>query len=190
VGRTLFDGVLGRAGKETMLPSKAEQNTVAGGAVDKIHNSVDKLLLWAAAVFRFADTALFTVCEGLQLLLSTLDQFVASADSLQFMASIMAIIRHEGHEPQRPGLEKRLVLCMYLPCGRLLHLGLHICRGHAGLSCTRRIAGFVWMRLSGTSLSWVTARGLMVSLDGSAVNTGDYPYSPRLQSGQLSGQEC
>ncbi|KAK4039591.1 hypothetical protein C8A01DRAFT_16481 [Parachaetomium inaequale] len=104
VGRSLFDGVLGRAGKEPMVRSNPE--AVAGGNIDdidKIHTRVDKLILWAAAVFRFADTALFTVSEGSQLALSTLDQFLGSTDSSRATAGIITMIRREVANPPTAG---------------------------------------------------------------------------------------
>ncbi|KAL2157956.1 hypothetical protein VTH06DRAFT_5011 [Thermothelomyces fergusii] len=107
VGRTILDGVLSRAGKDTALVRsgavQADTETGIDSVIEKIHNKADLLIFWTATGFRFANTALSTLSEGSQLFLSTLDRFFGSTDSSRAMASIIAMIRREIANPPLAG---------------------------------------------------------------------------------------
>ncbi|KAL2147389.1 hypothetical protein VTI28DRAFT_9853 [Corynascus sepedonium] len=109
VGRTIMDGVLSRAGKDTaLIRSGANRTDTEAGVesiIEKLHNKADLLIFWTAAGFQLANTALSTFSEGSQLVLSTLDRFFGSTDSSRAMASIIAMIRREIANPPmaRPG---------------------------------------------------------------------------------------
>ncbi|KAL2150063.1 hypothetical protein VTH82DRAFT_7739 [Thermothelomyces myriococcoides] len=107
VGRTILDGVLSRAGKDTALirsgAIQADAESGIEGVIEKIHNKADLLIFWTATGFQFANAALSTLSEGSQLFLSTLDRFFGSTDSSRAMASIIAMIRREIANPPLAG---------------------------------------------------------------------------------------
>ena len=104
LGRGIIEGILSRAGKDVTARSrgelgKADAETLLEQSLESLHRTMTQIVFWTATGFEMTGTAVSTVSQVSQLLLSSLDQFFGSTDSSRAIASIITLIRREFENP-------------------------------------------------------------------------------------------
>ncbi|KAK3371981.1 hypothetical protein B0H63DRAFT_401836 [Podospora didyma] len=104
LGRSILEGILGRAGRDVINRSgsgmgKAEAENILEKSLDNLHRTMTQIVFWTTTGFHMTGTTLSMLSETSQLLLSALDQFFGSTDSSRAMASIITLIRREFQNP-------------------------------------------------------------------------------------------
>ena len=104
LGRTMLEGILGRAGRDVIARSgsemgRADAENLLERSLENLHRTMTQIVFWTTTGFHMTGTTMAMVSESSQLLLSTLDQFFGSTDSSRAMASIITLIRREFQHP-------------------------------------------------------------------------------------------
>ncbi|KAL2020482.1 hypothetical protein VTK56DRAFT_8367 [Thermocarpiscus australiensis] len=104
LGRGILEGILNRAGKDTVSLrnpdlARADAENMLERTIESFHHTMGQIVFWTAASFSVTSTALSMASEMSQFVLSTLDQFFGSTDSSRAMASIITMIRREFEKP-------------------------------------------------------------------------------------------
>ncbi len=121
LGRGILDGILNRAGRDVFVGSpselaRADAESILETSLESMHQTMSRLVFWAAAGFHAAGTTVSTASQITQLFLSVLDQFFGSTDSSRAIASIITLVRREFQNPAT-GVEGERVGVMDLVLG-------------------------------------------------------------------------
>ncbi|KAH8884230.1 hypothetical protein GQ53DRAFT_810965 [Thozetella sp. PMI_491] len=104
LGRGMLEGMLARAGNDTIRRSRTEvaredAESILEKSLDNLHRTINSLVFWTTTGFHVTGRTLSTLSDVSQLLLTTLDQFFGSTDSSRAIASIITLIRREFQNP-------------------------------------------------------------------------------------------
>lgn len=104
IARTLVEGVLSRAGRDTLARSGSElaavdAENVIERSLENLHQAMTQVVFWTTAGFHFTSTTISVASDFSQLFLSSLDQLLGSTDSSRAIASIVTLIRREFRNP-------------------------------------------------------------------------------------------
>ncbi|CAM1501583.1 Fc.00g035670.m01.CDS01 [Cosmosporella sp. VM-42] len=104
LARTLVEGVLSRAGRDTLSRSGSDLATMDAESVierslENLHHAMTQVVFWTTAGFHFTSTTVSMASEVSQIFLSSLDQVLGSTDSSRAIASIVTLIRREFRDP-------------------------------------------------------------------------------------------
>lgn len=104
LARGMVEGVLSRAGRDTLARSHTELSTMDAESVierslESLHQAMTQVVFWATAGFHLTSTTISVASDFSQLFLSSLDQFLGSTDSSRAIASIITLIRREFRDP-------------------------------------------------------------------------------------------
>lgn len=102
--RGIVEGVLGRAGRDTLIRSQsdlavADAESVLERSLDALHYTVTQAVFWTSASFQLSGVTLAAASEVSQVVLSSLDQLFGSTDSSRAIASIITLVRRELYNP-------------------------------------------------------------------------------------------
>ena len=121
VARGTVEGVLGRAGRDSILGSTsdlaaADTETILERSLETLHFAVAQAAFWTSAGFQLTGTTLSAASDISQLALLSLDNIFGSTDSSRAVASIITLIRREFQNPAT-GAQKQKVGMLDLVVG-------------------------------------------------------------------------
>ncbi|KAH8780024.1 lipase [Diaporthe sp. PMI_573] len=104
LGRGIIEGILHRAGSESLSRSnsdlgRADAETVMERSLESLHIAMSQVVFWTTAGFNLTSTTLSAISEVSQLTLSYLDSILGSTESSRAIASIITLIRREFNNP-------------------------------------------------------------------------------------------
>lgn len=104
IGRGIIEGILHRAGSESLSRSnsdlgRADAETIMERSLESLHIAMSQVVFWTTAGFNLTTTTLSAISEVSQLTLSYLDSILGSTESSRAIASIITLIRREFNNP-------------------------------------------------------------------------------------------
>jgi hypothetical protein len=104
LGRGIIEGILHRAGSESLSRSnselgRADAETIMERSIESLHLAMSQVVFWTTAGFNLTSTSLSAISEISQLTLSYLDSILGSTESSRAIASIITLIRREFNNP-------------------------------------------------------------------------------------------
>ncbi|KAK2601206.1 hypothetical protein N8I77_010672 [Diaporthe amygdali] len=104
IGRGIIEGILHRAGSESLSRSnsdlgRVDAETIMERSLESLHIAMSQVVFWTTAGFNLTTTTLSAISEVSQLTLSYLDSILGSTESSRAIASIITLIRREFNNP-------------------------------------------------------------------------------------------
>lgn len=104
IGRGIIEGILHRAGSESLSRSnsdlgRADAETIMERSLESLHIAMSQVVFWTTAGFNLTSTTISAISEVSQLTLSYLDSILGSTESSRAIASIITLIRREFNNP-------------------------------------------------------------------------------------------
>ncbi|KAJ5887503.1 hypothetical protein N7495_007544 [Penicillium taxi] len=106
LSRAVIEGILTRAGRDVAIRSgdghgRIEAESLLERSLASLHTSITSASFFAAATFHFSSTALASLSNFSQSLLSTLDAILGSTETSSAIAAIVTLIRREFRSVDR-----------------------------------------------------------------------------------------